>query len=365
MRNVFLNCRRVRIRFLILAAILIVIMLGAFVWQAQEQKKPPSFLLAWGSQGSGPGQLNAPFGVAVDSSGNVYVTDTYGPKSSNSRVVKFTGSGAFITQWGSTGSGLGQFNGPAGVAVDSAGNVYVADRWNSRVEKFTSNGTYITQWGSYGNGNGRFLNPVGVAVDSSGSVYVTDYVRVLKFTGSGEFVTQWGSINSGPGKLNGLWGVAVDSSGNVYVTVRGNGRVEKYTGDGKYITGWRSSGFGLGIAVDSSGNVYVVDSDNNRVEKFTSDGAYITQWGSVGSGPGQLIGPRDVAVDSSGNVYVTDSGNNRVEKFGSVATIPMEQVVLIVGIVAGALVFIILKPPKNLRRIISKLRQSEPRNSRN
>ena len=124
MRNVFLNCRRVRIRFLILAAILIVIMLGAFVWQAQEQKKPPSFLLAWGSQGSGPGQLNAPFGVAVDSSGNVYVTDTYGPKSSNSRVVKFTGSGAFITQWGST-----QFHSLEKVAVDSSGNVYVADFW--------------------------------------------------------------------------------------------------------------------------------------------------------------------------------------------------------------------------------------------
>ena len=360
MRNAFLNCRRERFWVLILAVVLIVMILGVFVWQAQEQKKPPSFLLAWGSQGSGPGQLNAPFGVAVDSSGNVYVTDTYGPKSSNSRIVKFTSSGAYITQWGSTGSGPGQFNGPAGVAVDSAGNVYVADRWNSRVEKFTSNGTYITQWGSYGNGNGRFLNPVGVAIDSSGSVYVTDYVRVLKFTGSGEYAAQWGSISSGPGKLNGLWGAAVDSSGNVYVTDRVTGRVEKYTGDGKYITGWRSNGFGLGVAIDSSGNVYVVDSGNNRVVKFTSDGAYITQWGSRGPGQDQFYFPADVAVDSSGNVYVTDSGNNRVEKFGSVATIPMEQVVLIVGIVAGALVFIIIKPPKKLRKIISKRRQSEP-----
>jgi DNA-binding beta-propeller fold protein YncE len=110
-----------------------------------------SFLLAWGSPGSSAGQFIEPSGVAVDSSGNVYVTDLL-----NNRVEKFTGSGTFITQWGSQGSGAGQFEDPHGIAVDSSGNVYVAD-WtniygNGRVEKFTSSGTFITQWGSIGSG---------------------------------------------------------------------------------------------------------------------------------------------------------------------------------------------------------------------
>src|SRR5208282_3664454 len=105
--------------------ILIVTICAGFVWQAQEQKKTASLLLAWGAQGSGPGQFYNPWGVAVDSSGNVYVVD-YG----NNRVEKFTSSGTFVTQWGSYGSensGPGQFNLPSGVAVDSSGNVYVTD----------------------------------------------------------------------------------------------------------------------------------------------------------------------------------------------------------------------------------------------
>ncbi|MGA2785881.1 MAG: SBBP repeat-containing protein [Candidatus Bathyarchaeia archaeon] len=172
--------RKHRIRVLILACILIVTILGAFVWQAQEQKKAPSFLLVWGSKGSGPGQFNGPGWVAVDSSGNVYVTDWV-----NGRVQKFTSTGMYITQWGNDkpGSGPGQLNSPRGVAVDSSGNVYVADAVNSRVEKFTSDGRYLTHSGSYGSRSGAFGDLAGVAVDSSGNVYVADYrnSRIVKF----------------------------------------------------------------------------------------------------------------------------------------------------------------------------------------
>ena len=105
----------------------------------------------WGSYGSGDGQFNAPSGVAVDSSGNVYVADT-----DNHRIQKFNSSGGFITKWGSSGSGDGQFNYPYGVAVDSSGNVYVADTSNDRIQKFNSTGGFITKWGSYGSGDGQF-----------------------------------------------------------------------------------------------------------------------------------------------------------------------------------------------------------------
>ena len=80
----------------------------------------------------------------------------------------------YLTQFGSAGSGNGQFEYPLGIAVDSSNNVYVADSDNNRVEKFDRNGNYLTQWGSLGSGNGQFIDPVGIAVDSSNNVYVTD-----------------------------------------------------------------------------------------------------------------------------------------------------------------------------------------------
>jgi DNA-binding beta-propeller fold protein YncE len=96
-----------------------------------NQEQPPDFLLQWGSQGSGEGQFDGPAGVAVDSSGNVYVTDF-----NNHRIQKFTADGEFLAQWGSQGSGEGQLFFPRGVAVDTSGNVYVADPGNSRIQKF-------------------------------------------------------------------------------------------------------------------------------------------------------------------------------------------------------------------------------------
>ena len=101
----------------------------------------------------------------------------------NSRIQKFNSSGTFITKWGSSGSGDGQFAEPQGIAVDSSGNVYVADHYNNRIQKFDSSGTFITKWGSSGSGDGQFDDPTGIAVDSSGNVYVADRdnYRIQKF----------------------------------------------------------------------------------------------------------------------------------------------------------------------------------------
>src|SRR5664280_2145175 len=122
---------------------------------------------------------------------------------------------AYVTQWGSLGTGNGQFSGPIGVATDSSGNVYVTDGGNNRIEKFNSSGTYLTQWGSAGTGNGQFSDPFDVAIDSSGNVYVTDSQnnRIEKFDSSGTYLTQWGSAGTGNGQFNGPTGVAVGSSG--------------------------------------------------------------------------------------------------------------------------------------------------------
>jgi predicted DNA-binding antitoxin AbrB/MazE fold protein len=138
----------------------------------------------------------------------------------------------FETKWGSYGSPEEQFNWPRGVAVDTSGNVYVADTDNHRIQKFTSDGTFLTKWGARGFVDGQFDSPYGVAVDASGNVYVADTFnhRIQKFTSDGKFLTTWGSCCSGDGQFWLPRAVAVDTSGNVYVADSGNSRIQKFSG---------------------------------------------------------------------------------------------------------------------------------------
>jgi DNA-binding beta-propeller fold protein YncE len=277
------------------------------------------FITEWGTRGDGDGQFDYAQGIAVDSSGYVYVTD-----SNSNRIQKFDSSGTFVTKWGSSGSGDGLFYNPYGIAVDSSGYIYVADFNGFRIQKFDSSGTFVTKWGSQGTGDGQFTNPSGVAVDSSGNVYVTDYYanRIQKFTSSGAFVTKWGSEGSGDGQFSTPIDIAVDSSGYVYVTDCYGHRIQKFTSSGTFITKWGTHGSGdgqfdypRGITVDSSGNVFVADSFNSRIQKFNSSGNFITKWGYYGSWDGEFNNPVGVAIDSSGNVFVADAGNHRIQKF--------------------------------------------------
>jgi hypothetical protein len=276
-----------------------------------------TFLTKWGSEGSGDGQFSGPIDVAVDGSGNVFVTDT-----ANDRIQKFTDIGTFLAKWGSSGSGDGQFSSPAGVAVDGNGNVFVTDSTDNRVQKFTGTGTFLTKWGSSGSGDGQFDVASGIAVDS-GSVFVGETFgdRIQKFTDTGTFLTKWGSSGSGDGQFSSPAGVAVDGNGNVFVADRANHRIQKFTDTGTFLAKWGSSGSGdgqfflpFGIAVDGSGNVFVTDL-NNRVQKFTNTGTFLAKWGISGSGDGQFSSPLGVAVDGSGNVFVVDGGNDRIQKF--------------------------------------------------
>jgi hypothetical protein len=122
-----------------------------------------------GSSGSGPGEFDRPAAVAVDGGGDIYVADT-----SNNRIVKLSPSGTVLTEWGSRGNGDGRFHSPTGLAVDAAGNVYVVDGENNRVEVFDSGGRYLEKWGERGIGPGEFSQPTAIAVDCNGDVYVAD-----------------------------------------------------------------------------------------------------------------------------------------------------------------------------------------------
>jgi alpha-tubulin suppressor-like RCC1 family protein/sugar lactone lactonase YvrE len=267
-----------------------------------------------------PLSLRSPWGVAVDSKGNVWVSDT-----ENNRVQEFSEAGAFIRQFGSKGSGNGQLSSPRGLAVDSNGNVWVVDAGNHRIQEFSEEGTYIRQFGGLGTGQGQFLSPAGIATDSKGHVWVTDGLflvgsdRIQEFSETGTFIRQFGSQGSGNGQLDQPQGVAIDSKGNVWVADTGNNRIEEFSEAGAFLrlVGTRGSSYGqlllpVGVAVDSTGNVWVADTNNNRIQEFSETGEYLTQFGTKGSGEGQLSSPQGIALTTDGKEWVADTGNSRL-----------------------------------------------------
>lgn len=281
------------------------------------------FVTQWGVNGSGNGQFQYPYGVAVDSAGFVYVAD-----GNNNRVQKFTSSGTYVTQWGSTGNGDGQFYSPEDIAVDSAGYVYVLDGTREDIQKFTSAGSFVAKWGGSGWLDGQFVTPMGIGINQANEIFVADITRndIQRFTSTGTFVSKWGGSGIGNGQFANPYDLGAGSAA-YYVSDFNNNRVQSFNTSGVYTGQWGSAGTGAGqfsgpsgIAVDNAGSVYVVDTLNRRVQKFTSAGTFITAWGSFGPAAGQFDNPHGIAVDSSWNVYVADSQNNRIQKFAPCST---------------------------------------------
>jgi hypothetical protein len=333
------------------------------------------------ADGTGSGaRFYNPVGVAVDGPGNVYVADTY-----NNTIRKVTPVGA---NWvvstlaglaGTSGTADGtnsnaRFNNPSGVAVDSVGNLYVADAYNSTVRKITPFGsnwavsTLAGLAGNYGSADGTGTNaqfgiPSAIAVDSAGNVYVPDGAQggnetIRKITPTGVVSTlagQAGSFGYADGigtnaRFASLSGVTVDGAGNLYAAdtyvnnirkiapVGSNwvvstlaGRVAAGTDDSGSFDGTGTNAqfnSPSGLAVDAAGNVFVADSYNNTVREVTPSavvstlaGAPPSQGGKDGTGPSaRFHWPEGVAADGAGNVYVADTYNATFRKLTPVGT---------------------------------------------
>ena len=263
-------------------------------------------------------QFSTPKAVAIDGAGNVYVADT-----SNDTIREITPAGVVITIAGAAGAsgsadGTGsaaQFNAPGGVAADDAGNVYVADTGNNTIRKIspssgsaytTLSGVVTTPIGTAGivgslDGTGsaaQFSTPKAVAIDGAGDVYVADTGNntIRKITPAGVVTTLAGSPGSA-GSADGTGSAALFNSPD-------------------------------GVAVDEAWNVYVADTGNNTIRKITTDQIVTTLAGSPGSagsadGTGSTAlfnTPKAVAVDGAGNVYVADSGNDTIRKITPTVT---------------------------------------------
>jgi DNA-binding beta-propeller fold protein YncE len=283
------------------------------------------FLFEWGGPGNADGQFSEPSGIAIDSSGNIYVADSL-----NNRIQKFDDQGAFILKWGSAGSGIGQFDSPQGIAIDSSDCIYVVDRSNNRVQKFDDSGNFITAWGSPGSANGNFDRPFGIAVDASDNIYVTDSGndRVQKFDSRGNFISNWGATGSGTGQFVLPQAIAIALAGDyvdtVYVGDTTN-RIQRFDTDGSSAATMFADGSDdgqlkepRGIAINSASHLMVSDCGNSRIQDLwpVGDGGFETKWGIFGRDEGQFDRPSGVAVTTSARVYVVDSGNNRIQVFG-------------------------------------------------
>ena len=304
----------------------------------------------------GAARFYSPVGVAVDALGDVYVGD-----SQTETIRKITPDGGVTTLAGGLGvgsadgtGGSASFNGPSGVAVDAAGNVYVADTTNDTIRKITPAGAVTTLAGGAGlagsaDGTGnaaRFNHPEGIAVDGFGNIFVADVNNstIRKITSTGTVTTFAGSPGQngssdgtgGAARFNNPLGVAADGSGNVYVADTNNHTVRKITPAGVVTTlagnpaksgGRNGTGsaaqfyFPDGIAADTVGNIYLTDLQFYTIRKITPVGVVTTLAGGVqsilGSKDGvsalaQFFNPLGVAVDGKGNVYVADYLNNSI-----------------------------------------------------
>jgi len=316
-------------------------------------------------------QLHSPGGLAIDQSNNLYIADTANNvvrqvALSSGTIVTFAGS--FYPGFsGDTGAATGaQLFTPADVAVDSAGNVYIADTGNGLIREVTTNlvintfagtttGNTTGAVGDGGVADQAILNqPQGVAVDSSGNVYISEFgdSRIRKVTATKLIISTIAGTGvygfSGDGgaatsaTLAGPWGLSIDSSGNVYVADFWNYRIRKISSSGTITTMAGSGVYSFSgdggaavnaelneprsVAVDASGNVYVADTQNNRVREINSSGVISTiggngTAGSSGDGgqgsSAQLTQPQAVTVDAAGNIYIADAVNSRIRVIAS------------------------------------------------
>ncbi|MGA9067049.1 MAG: hypothetical protein ACLP6W_13245 [Bryobacteraceae bacterium] len=307
-------------------------------------------------------QFSTPVATAVDPKGNVYIADSVNHRVrmiSNGTVSTVAGNGTP----GYSGDGgqatSAELNFPSGVAVDGAGNLYISDMKNQVIRKVTSAGVITTYAGNNGMGEGygpdnvaatssQLDNPIGLAVDTAGNLYIADSHSdqnatttqgLIRMVNTAGIITTVVGLGTTAGHLICPEAVALDASGNIYISdvelhtvlkfgngvltlnFAGNGAIG-FAGDGGPAADAELSD-PIGLATDPAGNVYIADSANMRIRRVAPDGtistiAGMTKFGYSGDGgpalEAQMSSPRGVAVDHSGNVYIADTENDAIRQ---------------------------------------------------
>ena len=296
-------------------------------------------------------QLYSPQGICIDNSGNIYVADNL-----NSKIRKITTDGQIITVAGSYFGANGYSNGiglearfafPSDVVTDNLGNLYICDRWNFKIRKIDINGN-VTDYAGTTQGfldgqvsSAQFYAPEGIAIDQAGNVYIADTYnnRIRKIDTNGNVTTiaggEQGFLNgtTAESKFYSPSGLAIDSQGNIFVTDRSNNAIRKISPEGIVSTfagGVQGNADGYGtnamlyapssIAIDSFDNIFFVDQYNGLIRKITPQGYVSTIAGSIlgdQNGVGtlaQFYYPFDVIIDLNGDLVISDMSNHKIKK---------------------------------------------------
>ena len=270
----------------------------------------------WGHEGSGPGELSEPRGLASDTRGNLYVADT-----KNNRIQVFDGNGQPLRQFGSAGNGDGQFKEPCGVFVDPDGSIWVADTWNQRIAHLGPEGQWL---GSIGGPDNGFFGPRAVLV-SRGFLYVADTgnKRIVRYDLKGKRLSSWGGEGTGSGQFVEPVGLAADASGQVYVADTGNHRIQVFDPEGKFlrqfpVSGWKEFYTEPYIAVGPSDTLFATDSSASRIAVYDTSGTFRRSWKpEVG-----LKQPTGIAIDPFGRLTVSDRGTQKLFSWPLTAVVP-------------------------------------------
>jgi ABC-type Fe3+ transport system permease subunit/DNA-binding beta-propeller fold protein YncE len=306
-----------------------------------------------GTRGVGIGEFNKPRSVAVDAQDNFYAVDMTG------RVQKFSPEGEFLLSWQMPETVLGVAK---GMGRDGDGNILVIEPHYQRVNHFTPDGRLVAQWTRRGTNDGEFMLPRAVAVNSRGEVIVAEYTggeRVQRFArpvsslksevqsraavGTNPFAPSavereerpqsrtssaapsllqvLGRAGMGPGEFNRAEGLAVDLQDRIYVADSCNHRIQVFASDGTFLRAYGKAGSSRGelsypydIAVDAQGHQFVCEFGNSRIQVFDADCQPVEIIGGPGAAPGRFANPWSIALDSRGNLYVADGLNHRVQK---------------------------------------------------
>lgn len=259
---------------------------------------------------SGKGSLMDPRGVTVDQQGNLFVVD-----SGSRQVDEFRASGEFVRSFGGAGESEGGLSEPVDAVVNSKGELVVLDATDGWLVRFSAEGAFL---GRFGGPPVGFYHPRAVAIDAAGNYYVADTGtgHVDIFDPNGNLVKKIDLNQEKPSKPIQPVGVAVDSRGSVFVTDAANFHLTQYDSTFRAVRSWLLPAFssvkGDHVAVAPDGSVYVSDTPGHRVIRIDSQGRIVDQVGASG----QMDQPVGLACDAAGNVYVVDASSRQVLSFG-------------------------------------------------
>lgn len=298
---------------------------------AQPPNRPLIPLNAYTLQGYSPVELAEAFnlpagiefasvaGVAFNSAAHLIVLHR-----GSQPFMEFDAAGNFIRSFGEDGL----FTRSHGLRIDDEDNLWVTDVGGHVVMKLNSNGEILMTLGTRGEagewneatGSHLFNQPNETALDSEGNIYVAQghgpaEPRILKFSPQGEFITQWGSRGDGPGEFFVAHSIDIDDDDNIYVADRENFRIEIFDTDGNYLSEWKFNAMACGIYLHDDGYMYMTTGFDGEFARLDMMGNIIGSIGSPGSENGQFGEGHYLTLDADGNVYIADVVNRRVQKY--------------------------------------------------